>query len=272
MTLKNYLIVILIICFVFPLFSCDMIAVAGSIDINELQAAIRFFKNSSNSKSNNDGYGIAWFDDNQSWQTRYKCGKRRWYGDGDSEPLNELTDMADRYIVPGNVVMMHARDASSGFGNHPFTLKMNNKTWAFMHNGTLSLDLQEYFLESLGDDWFDKNHPNWTSDPKRIIDSEIFFHYLVSEFERQQSLDIILIDLMDHIAYAGNKEILNFILSDGEIFFAFRNSPLSDKKHKLCFKQKQNMVIISTGTQQLEELKPRELIIFQSGKLNRKQL
>jgi len=260
-----YLIIITALLFPINLFACDMIAIAGNITEKTQKYATDFLISRSRSRSNNDGYGVAWFA--EDWQTIYKAGKRRWYGDGDYEPLDEMKDWEIGTLGIDETLLFHARDASKGYGNHPFLLKSGDNEWAFMHNGKLSEKLYNYMLEYLGDWWFEEHPSNWTDEIDNIIDSEIFFHYLISRNNSGFTFAETLNDLRFLEQNLTKKSVLNFIMSDGTMLYAYRNSTQKDFKHKLSWKLENGCLTIKTDQRHGKMLLTNELIIFEDGEL-----
>ncbi|MCF7920676.1 MAG: class II glutamine amidotransferase [Candidatus Cloacimonetes bacterium] len=248
-----------------PADACDMITVAGIISEAQQKYAEDFLKSRSGSRSNNDGYGVAWFA--SKWQAIYKTGKRRWYGDGDYEPLDELKDWEIGESDKDETLMLHARNATAGYGNHPFLLEMENESWAFMHNGNLTKELYAYMLEYLGEMWFEVHRSNWTQETDEMVDSEVFFHYLMSRYSSGFTIKETLEDIMFLERNQTEKSILNFILSDGTILYAFRNSTKKDFEHKMSWKLEYGCLTIKTERKIGKMLEPGEMLIFEDGKL-----
>lgn len=249
---------------------CDMIAIAGDITIDKQNYAVEFLKSQSNSRTNNDGYGIAWY--NSKWHSKFKSGKKRWFGDGDIEPLNELQNWKIGMSGYPEILMLHARNASKGYGSHPFFLEIDRKKWAFMHNGKISDELQRYMMDYLGDYWFSVHRSNWVDDTENIIDSELFFHYITARFTKGSEIEEILEDINFLEKNSNQKSTLNFVLTDGNILYAFKNSPAKDYKHKLSWQLTNETLIIKTDKKTGKMLSPGELLYFQEGQVSLKNI
>jgi predicted glutamine amidotransferase len=254
----------------FPLSGCDMIAVAGKISVTQEKYALDFLKSFSSSRSNNDGYGAAWF--SRDWQTVYKSGTRRWYGDGDYEPLTELKNWKIGETGGEEILLLHARNATEGYGSHPFMLEIDGKKWAFMHNGNISKQLYNYMLEYLGEFWFEMHPSNWVEDTEQMVDSEVLFHYLMSRYGSGIHFEETLADLAFLERNQIKKSVFNFILTDGTVLYAYRNSSMLDFDHKMSWTLEKGSLIIKTDKKVGTMLNPGELLIYRDGKVESKKI
>ncbi len=154
-------------------------------------------------KPNYDGYGLLYYKDegyfyldpdslghnasnpgdpnNQAW---YQKGFNTYYTNGTADWKWEL-DKAKSVIMDNDteasIVLGHARKGTGGEGNHPFRFNIDGDsltTYTFMHNGWLTSTLETPIYNYLnGLSWFNTYHSNWNDN--NMIDSEIFFHYLM---------------------------------------------------------------------------------------------
>ncbi len=189
---------------------------------------------------------------NQAW---YQIDYNTFYTDGTENmqwELNTASDVIMNYNTEASIVLAHARQGSGGHGNHPFRFNIigDYKTYTFMHNGWLTSDLETpiyNYLLDLG--WFNTYSSNWEDND--MIDSEILFHYImkfvidnngdivagVHEALTQTNIDGANIreELENPVAYHSTSlggwtynKVANFIMSDGENLYIFRNSPSVD--------------------------------------------
>ena len=188
---------------------------------------------------------------NQAW---YQIGSNTFYTNGNENmqwELNTASDVILDYNTEASIVLAHARQGSGGHGNHPFRFNIigDDKTYTFMHNGWLTLTLQTPIYNYLLNlDWFDTYSSNWED---IMIDSEILFHYIMKfvidnngdivagVHEALTQTDIDGTDIKDQlenpVAYYSSSlggwtynKVANFIMSNGENLYLFRNSPSVD--------------------------------------------
>jgi hypothetical protein len=223
-----------------------------------------FLKESSNS-TNDDGYGVIYYDDDlivPASQKYYVTGTGGYcYYCGESAVMDtaivDIQDADNR----ARIVLGHARNGTGGIGNHPFTHEWNGRTYSFQHNGVLSANMKSAILAWLNyANWFsqfpDGQWGNWSGNPNiesTWIDSELLFHYLMFHIMvandnvvaglrtalSEQSLWGVNIqaNITTNNPNANPPSVINFVLSDGESLFAFRNSYLTDSNHELSYRQ-----------------------------------
>ncbi len=165
------------------------------------------------------------------------------------------------------IVMGHDRQGTGGSGNHPFRIGYNTQTFTFMQNGGLEDGdgdsnapiIKEILLNELNNSgWFDNNahSSNWEGDPTDVetwIDSEIFFHWIMKNIDDNDghivegihsALTTTVFDngnavnLADVFSdpYASRSEwvnCINFVLSDGNNLYVFKNAETYDSQHTL---------------------------------------
>jgi hypothetical protein len=245
--------------------NCDFIAfrsqdnlfvsdvVAESVDFTD------FLKDMSHPDHLNvNGYGVVYYndgmivDDTQKFYvTDYDLGDDDCYHCGESGEMNDAIDAIQEPDNHARIVLGHARNGTGGVGNHPFTYDWNGKTYSLQHNGFLSPFLKELLLNGMdADGWFDQYNPlgpwgNWEGHPHFIntwIDSELLFFYLMTHII-DESGDVVagLRTALTQQSYYGynileevlstSENKLNFVLSDGESIFVFRNRV--DSTHEL---------------------------------------
>ena len=229
-----------------------------------------FYRNGSNLISDNEYYvsdslcqkyyerGEDHYYPGTVWSTSGQC---RSLGFVYTRILNE-----SGYWVPydnnnetARIIFGHARKGTTGYGNHPYTTIDSvidvNRTFTFMANGTIPEDEQEAMEDFLvNQNWWDHHTPNNYLNPTQITDSETFFHYIMyfiqqnngnveegivealnqTDIEGENIREMILnpYDSSGNDFWSG---IANFVLSDGESLYLFRNSPMCDLRHDLSY-------------------------------------
>ncbi|MCK4338646.1 MAG: T9SS type A sorting domain-containing protein [Candidatus Cloacimonetes bacterium] len=173
------------------------------------------------------------------------------------EPL----DIAKARIIddPTNeavIVLGHDRDAGSTYieGNHPFRFNWEGKTYTFEHNGSIDDYIKGALYSELGGtSWFQQHPSNWANwgDPlEYFIDSEILFHwimkkvidndeYIISGIHAALTATVGNYDLRDIFQHptSPNINVINFVLSNGEDLYVFKNAYDSWNHHKLSWKE-----------------------------------
>jgi len=274
-----------IVCISYIFAECDMMAMiakngyylSGNSTTYDLFDFIRVRShNVQSNKRNDDGYGFIYYPDvgtfnisNQSWyQTDPTPNDDTYYTGGLPIWQVELDDAEDYIINTVNdatIVLGHARQGSSGEGNHPFYFDytypgtQETKTFTLMHNGTLTNNLKTpmyTYLYNLGL----LSTSNWygvASDIDTWIDSEILFRYLMHFIDENNGnvisgiQEALTQEFLPGLPGGPNipnsniknwienpeyyysyeisaytyKRIANIVLSDSENLYIFRNSP-----------------------------------------------
>ncbi len=213
----------------------------------------------SSPSTNDDGYGIIYSKHGETtleWKGD-TCCPQVWHTPFPYYPENqEPMDAAhEQIMIPDNravMVMSHARNASpsSGPGNHPFLFDWNKRTYAFMHNGTVSTPIKYAMWYDLYYNtgpypgyWFDEHPSNWVSNPinwQLFIDSEIFFHWIMKQVINasgsvfaglHKAITANLynpgggeFNLYEEFTTFWESNKINFVLFDGESLFVYRNT------------------------------------------------
>jgi PKD repeat protein/predicted glutamine amidotransferase len=153
-----------------------------------------------------------------------------------------VVDLIDRWNP--NVTLAHIRNCTSTSGccdhggetisdPHPFYRYKNGKKWTFAHDGSVDKSLLRTLI---GDDYLNNNIPFgsglltcYTEDPYEdfIIDSELYFLYLLKIIE-ENNWNVVsgIVEAANELISYG-EEGMNFLLSDGDIIWAFRKEALS---------------------------------------------
>lgn len=175
----------------------------------DLEFSIERFKEFSD--INPDGWGIGWYEN--------KTAKIYKQGISAKDRQSELPRLSKAVI--SKMIIAHVRSGTGApplEGNsHPFAFK----NWLFAHNGSVDRD----YLLSLLKDEYKKGLRGET-------DSEVYFFWILQNIETTG--DIIggikkAIDKIMGKTYTG----LNFLLTNGEILYAFRYSSGSRSYYSL---------------------------------------
>lgn len=193
------------------------------------------------------------------------------------------TQLIDNQNTLATCVLGHARLGEIGVGNHPFRLEIENdsgKVYTFIHNGTIKFNYKSLIFNYLNSlnwfDWTNGYHPNWIEynsgwytqgnpnyhDINDIIDSEVLFHWIMYNINEvngdilqgirnaitatigTQNLFTVLFNNPDTSAPWEN--VANFILSDGENLYVYRNSLNNDPGHKIGFRNHTEFYSVNT--------------------------
>ena len=275
-----------------PVYACDMMALISLSgytiseqteipgDFNDPFDFYEFMKEWSDSLTNDDGYGILYYKDGEvlidSTQKWYKIGNGSWYGDGSDEPLdtaiNEIMDENNNAVI----ILGHVREAGTGYGNHPFTFELQNTTYTMMHNGWLGNSIKSALMTCLGEDWFIHNPSNWEGQYGNVnsfIDSELLFHFIMKHviscdmnviagiYFALNSTDVQGYNLRE--LFSNGTYTINFILSDGEFLYVFRNSHINGNDHNLSYEMYNNEFIgVKTQDSLSNQILPNTLVII----------
>jgi predicted glutamine amidotransferase len=158
-----------------------------------------------------DGWGIAFFE-----------GKGcRMLVDSKPSIASPVAELVRSYPIHSTHVIAHIRKATQGKvvleNCHPFRRELWGRYWIFAHNG----DLQNFVLENT-----QFYHPVGDTDSEKAF-------CLILETLRQNfsngkpSLEILYPVLKDITQKLARKGVFNYLLSDGEYFFAHCSTNLS---------------------------------------------
>ncbi len=181
------------------------------------------------------------------------------YYTGPMEAARDAIKLDDNNVA---IVLGHDRRSSTALGNHPFRFDYDaNTKFQFMHNGGIDDDIKLALYNELGGaSWFaTNNHPsNWNTSYtqyNQFIDSEILFHWIMSNIINNDgdvlsgihdaltaTIDDGEIDLEYEFRnpVATLHNVVNFILTDGETLYAFRNALNSWSHHYLSWEENDN--------------------------------
>ena len=165
-----------------------------------------FYKNSNYHK---DGWGIASVNESEELEIIKEPTRAL-----DSDKVKSLNVITDNCIS-------HVRYASVGEisleNTHPFIKNINNTTWVFAHNGTLS------------DDAFSINIK---TNEKGSTDSEKAFEY-ISQVIKNAENETILFKSVEQVGrYLSEFGKANFLLTNGKLLFVFNSRERSLYKYE----------------------------------------
>lgn len=199
-----------------------------SVIYNHLIGYENSLKNLAETK-NIDGWGIARYD-NFGDMAVIQRGAIRAFNDPEFDTL-----VAQIENTKPDIALAHIRRCSAGccaHGSdsipdpHPFIRFKNNQYWVFEHNGTISKSL---LYDLIGNDYLHDNPLTGSdipecdpSDTSMVIDSELYFLYLLKNIEESNwdaadGITTALIELLE----TSSDEALNFILSNGYDVWSF---------------------------------------------------
>lgn len=264
--------------------NCDFAAVMtrSGFFVSELPQAEALFYTFVKSRSayspvglNDDGYGVVYVKNNESmipvasqaWRTPwpyYNVYPITMYNPGPMDAAhNAIMTPANNAVT----VMSHARNGSGGWagGNHPFIIAVGNKSYAFMHNGSIQdsvkaalwNELYNHYGSTPGQ-WFVEHPSNWVpqnalDDYTAFIDTELLFHWIAKNiFESGSStFSGLLKALTGNVRPIGDNQreislyqafndnwasnVINFVLYDGEDMYVFRNSGINGNNYNLSY-------------------------------------
>ncbi len=256
---------------------CDFIAMVAQGDTEiadvemegEVNSYFQFLKNQSNADDNPDGYGLVYYNTDPFLEEGQKYYATRegelpvYYEYNDNgvmdQAIADITDSGNDAVI----ALGHDRLGSGGYGNHPFWLDWDGRTYSLVHNGVLthgaSNCLKDRLLFGLVQSgWFsDPDHAsNWegipaydSEDPDPYvnswIDSELLFHYLMF-FIIQGNGDVTnaIYTALNNTSFYGYNvrnqiesaaSTINFVLSDGDGVYLFKNANDDDASHRMYY-------------------------------------
>jgi hypothetical protein len=231
---------------------------------------------------NANGYGLAFYRNGQSlippWQTFYT----ELPYSVDPGPMESAHDAI---MDPSNnavIVLGHDRTGTGGDGNHPFTLDWCSSTYSFMHNGAYLDDNNNpngpnikralwhelyYNWGSYAGEWFvihESNNPDINpAEWDEFIDSELLFHWIMQNvIDHDGSVLLGLHEALTAVVFdtetggtinlysyfrgdvAHNR--INFVMSNGEALFVFRNTPFAGNSYAISYCQFGDFVGVKT--------------------------
>jgi len=175
------------------------------------------------------------------------------------------------------IVMAHARKGTGGSGSHPFWMNdvnfNNDVTYSFMHNGAINSDIKDDIEDYLiTEGWFNGDYNGTVHEQNTTsttwVDSEMLFHYFMKFImDHDGNVYAGIHDALNQTNIGGTDiqyqfsnpdrysltppgntssietyhEVINFVLSDGQNLYTYRNSPSEgdypDLWHELSYKE-----------------------------------
>ena len=252
----------------------NMMLNSNSFGYDNPNAMFSFIKSKSTNSSNNDGYGIIYYNsESRTLLQHQKFFQTGFNTSNETHPkqFSKAINSISQEYNNASIVLAHVRKTSQGaIGNHPFTmeitqssnnklkddsyaLEIGNTTYTFQHNGDCTPLREAMFgyLKSRDDDWFDNFSSNWMGNKYSVeqwIDSELLFHFIMS-FVIDKDGDV-LSGMLSALSYKGeygdfeeafhdlfNTYRVNIVLSDGESVYIFRNTRLNGSSFNLSYKK-----------------------------------
>lgn len=180
----------------------------------------------------------------------------------------------------GGIGLAHLRLASSGINSvpnpHPWMFYNDNKSYSFMHNGTVDKELLFNLITNNGTDssWLDENEPqtfdgsDWRGAGwQNVVDSELIMLYIIQQILERGDVYLGLQVALSNITNQGISAIqLNMIFSDGIGLYCFGGSNglsyTESNEHFAVMTQPENSSALNwTG------IKNGELIVIESSGL-----
>jgi predicted glutamine amidotransferase len=190
---------------------CQLLGMNGNIPTDICFSFEGFSARGGETDDHRDGWGIAFFE-----------GKGcRIFLDEKPSVQSAIADLVRRYPIHSTHVIAHIRKATQGVialeNCHPFRRELWGRYWVFAHNG----DLPNFRPTNLQ-----------TYQPVGTTDSEKAFCVILESLRQQfpttkpplQHLQAALKTITAHLASQG---VFNYLLSDGDSFFAHCSTNLS---------------------------------------------
>jgi predicted glutamine amidotransferase len=134
--------------------------------------------------------------------------------------------------VDKGILLAHLRKATRNGGppsvenTHPFV----NDRWAFAHNGGITkFNIKPQGLEG-------------------ITDSERLFRLLTNRIEKSRSFEDALAWSVSFVRKNFKYSSLNFVLSDGNVLYAYRDCVEAEDYYTMLYKQSKKEVVVSQET------------------------
>ncbi len=178
----------------------------GAIGLQPINLQFWFFNAqtpfTSLASEHSDGWGIAW---NEAQKSRvFKEGRE----DVTRFSFHKVRDIREHLVIAHlRRASTHIKGACRANNTHPFVYK----NWSFCHNGGFD---HMYMLKHLS--------PQFRESIKGDTDSEIYFLHLMQEYAKSKNILTAIITTLKVIK-EGDYKGLNFILSDGEKLYAYRD-------------------------------------------------
>lgn len=254
---------------------CELLGLVFNLEV-DFNISFKEFRQ--RGKSNDDGWGVAFFPDGRSSQVLKEATKA---------PSSKLADfLQDPPYIRSKIILAHVRYASgtdvAHRNTHPFCRELNGKEYVFAHNGVLRSNYEQELVTG-------------RYKPVGETDSEYLFCHilnLISEREVGEWAEADYSWLRETLKELNDMGSINCLLSDGERLFCYhdensskglsylrRQSPFGqirledeDFRIDLSEEKRPNERGFIVATQQLTneawvDFKPGELIVFKDGEM-----
>ncbi len=163
---------------------------------------------------NPHGWGLVWYEEGRPWL--YK-------DPGEADKSKLLPILVSE--TPSATLMAHVRKISKGVlkraNSHPFIYE----NWSFAHNGKI-YDAPE---------WRKELRPKYRKIIAGETDSEIFFYKLLQAIEDRKGG--VVEGIRDVVSRIKNFAAANFLLSDGESLYAYRDCTRKVRHFSLFYRE-----------------------------------
>ncbi|MEM4524926.1 MAG: class II glutamine amidotransferase [Methanothermobacter sp.] len=195
------------------------------------------------SDENPDGWGVAWYENNSP--------RLEKQGISATDERSRFQSFSE--YVESRIIMAHVRKSTGApaveVNSHPF--KCND--WIFAHNGSVN---RENLLPLLKEDY--------SRNIKGETDSEVYFHWILQNIQEHDIISGVK-EALEKVM-ESNFTGLNFLLSDGKSFYAFRYSEINTDYYSL-FKLKRKPSEISPLTLKSQETR----MLIETKSLNKEK-
>jgi len=217
---KFILLLVFLIIFIPSVLACRLWASYGSPGEDIFQSHLVDAPDSLQQLSSGyrNGWGFVAYTDTYLFEKRGLLA-----ADEDTRYQEAVTSLAN---ASPSIAITHIRACSSGCCDiqdpHPFTRPFQGKTWSFAHNG----HIQKNVLRSLIGDFHLERNPIQIC-PENPIDTELYFIYVLKMIDQSHSAEHGIYQATTKIIekISGDREQINFIMSDGETLWAYRRGP-----------------------------------------------
>lgn len=166
-------------------------------------------------EKNKDGWGIGWYT---------KTGKAKIFKEGLEEVQNDINNYQFSKVkrVASNIILSHVREASVGDKKHENAHPFKYKNWIFIQNGRTNRENTKIKLGA-----------KYKKYIKGTTDSELYFLLIMQNYEKTRDMAESIRKTLGVVKQKATG--LNFLLSNGESLYAYRNYNKTGKKFTLYY-------------------------------------
>jgi glutamine amidotransferase len=189
---------------------CQLLGLSSNKDV-DIQLTLREFQH--RGEENPHGWGFAF------------CLKGKWKIIKEPKSLKYEDIQSEKFKFKSKIIIGHVRSMSCGKQSHPNTHPFQIGKWVFAHNGTVKeiMKLKEFKLTKFK--------------PEGDTDSEYAFCYLIEKIDKENNPEKIKEILKFEAEKIKKYGAFNFVLSDGEILYAYGDNSLYYVKRKAPFQE-----------------------------------